>query len=145
MSDDGRVSIFVSREIEAKAESVFDAWVDPAKARRWLFATEGGEIVRAEIDARPGGTFTIVDRRDGEDVLHKGTFEQVERPRHLAFDLTVPKYSSEATRVVVEILPMSAICELTLTHEGLRPEDTEKTHDGWVAVLDRLAATVGPV
>ena len=52
-------------------ERVFDAWLDPSKASKFLFATPTGKIVRVEIDARVGGSF-IIARRDGEDVEHVG-------------------------------------------------------------------------
>src|SRR5262249_39504198 len=68
-----RVTVRVTHRFTASPERVFDAWLDPAKAAKFLFATPTGRMVRAEIDPRVGGTFAFVDRRDGEDVEHTGT------------------------------------------------------------------------
>ena len=62
-------------------ERVFDAWLDPSKASKFLFATPTGKMVRVEIDARVGGSF-VITRRDGEDVGHVGDLSwEIDRPR----------------------------------------------------------------
>lgn len=61
MSD--RLILTVTREFTALASRVFDAWLDPADARRFLFATPEGEMQQIEIDARVGGKALIVERR----------------------------------------------------------------------------------
>lgn len=76
------VSVSVTHRFSASAERAFDAWLDPEKACKFLFATPTGEMVRTEIDARVGGRFSIVERRAGEDVAHVGTYLEVERPRY---------------------------------------------------------------
>src|ERR1700741_3964567 len=86
----------VTRRFDASAERVYDAFLDPELARRFMFATATGQIVRCEIDARAGGGFTIVDRRSGEDVVHTGKYITLERPRLIVFTLSVAKYSSES-------------------------------------------------
>ena len=139
MTLDPPVVARVSRHFNASAERVFDAWLDPKTAGRWLFATATGQMVRVDIDARVGGRFTIVDRRDGEDVEHCGEYLEIDRPRRLVFTFSVPKYSSEAACVCVEIVARDSGCELTLTHEGLRPEYAARTEAGWNQILERLA------
>src|SRR5919107_5527696 len=99
----------------------FDAWLDPDKARTFLFATPSGEMVRADIDKRVGGAFRLVDRRDGQDVEHTGTYLEIDRPRRLVFTFAVPKYSSVYTQVTVDIISEGSGCTLTLTHEGVLP------------------------
>lgn len=122
---------------------MFSDWLDPETTCRWLFATATGEIVRVEIDARVGGRFVIVDRRDGEDIEHTGEYLEIDRPRRLVFTLTVPKYSPESTRVCVELVSLGdSGCELTLTHEGLRPEHAARTEAGWSQILDGLASAL---
>ena len=74
-----------------------------------------------EIDARVGGCFNIT-RRDGEDVEHVGTYLEIDRPRRLVFTFGVPKFSAQMTRVSIDLKPLPAGCELTLTHEGVLPE-----------------------
>jgi uncharacterized protein YndB with AHSA1/START domain len=129
----------VKHRFAASAERVYDAWLDPAKVRRFLFTTATGEIARCELDVRVGGRFSIVDRRNGEEILHEGRYLELNRPTRLVFTLRVPKYSSEEDRVTIEIEPLAQGCELTLTTET--PDAwAEDTARGWSTILDVLDA-----
>jgi len=139
MTAEARPIVRVMHRFDASAERVFDAWLDPKSAGRWLFATAAGQMVRVEIDARVGGRFVLVDRREGEDVEHCGEYLQIDRPRRLVFTFGVPKYSPEMTRVCIDIVPRETGCELTLTHEGVLPDYTARTEAGWTGILAHLA------
>lgn len=137
-----RNTIQVRHTFSASPERVFDAWLDPAKAGQFLFATPTGQMVKAEIDARVGGRFLFVDRRDGTDVEHTGEYLEVDRPRGLVFSFGVPQFSPEFTRVTVEIKPQGKGCVLILTHEGVLPDYQERTQAGWGMILDGLEKAV---
>ncbi|WP_224370823.1 SRPBCC family protein [Hyalangium versicolor] len=138
MSSGQSVTLRVTRRFEASAERVFDAWLDPKRAGKWLFATPTGQMVRVEIDARVGGSFCIVDRRDGQDIEHVGKYLEIDRPRRLVFTFGVPKFSADSTRVSIDIVSKGAGCELTLTHEGVLPDYASRTEEGWGKILDKL-------
>jgi uncharacterized protein YndB with AHSA1/START domain len=132
----------VTRKFSASAERVFDAWLDPNTVGKWLFATPAGKMVRIQIDARVGGSYVIVEQRDGVDVEHVGEYLEIDRPHRLVFTLKVPKYSEENTKVTVEIRVLDSGCELTLTHEGVLPDYVASTTSGWNSILNQLAATL---
>ena len=96
--------VTVTRHFDFPIERVFDAWLDLAKAAKFLFATPAGTMVRVEIDARVGGTFIFVDRRDGQDIEHVGEYLEIDRPRRLVFEFAVPKFSSQSTRAAPGIV-----------------------------------------
>src|SRR5215218_6557208 len=104
-SDKSRMSsevvVRVSHRYSAPAERVFDAWLTPAQASRFLFRTRTGNVMQCDIEPGVGGGFTETDR-----------------PRKLVFDFSVLAYGDEATRVTVDVQPLGPMaCELTLTHE----------------------------
>jgi uncharacterized protein YndB with AHSA1/START domain len=140
MTSGKTVTLKVTRRFKASPERVFDAWLDQAKARLFLFATPTGRMVKVEIDARVGGRFLIVDCRDGEDIAHEGEYLEIDRPRRLRFTFGVPKYSKAYSQVSIDIAPMAGGCELILIHEGVLPEYADKTPDGWNSIFDGLAA-----
>ncbi|HEX6374742.1 MAG TPA: SRPBCC domain-containing protein [Allosphingosinicella sp.] len=132
----------MTRRFEAPAEAVFDAWLDEGSAGEWLFATPAGETVRVDIDPRVGGRYEIVERRDGEDVLHTGAYEEIDRPRRLAFTLQVPKYAPNSDRVRIAIAAAEdGGSELTLcqTVSAGAPASPEQIERGWGLVLAGLA------
>jgi two-component system, cell cycle response regulator DivK len=131
----------VTRTFAAPAEAVFDSWLDERTVGEWLFATAEGEMVRIEIEPHVGGRFEIVERRDGEEVLHTGIYEEMARPLRLAFTLEVPKYSQNKERVGIAITPSGDGCELVLvqTVSPGAPASAEQIERGWETILDALA------
>lgn len=135
-------TIRVSRRFAASAERVFDAWLDPEKAGRFLYATPTGQMIKAEIDARVGGAYCFTDRRDGVDVEHVGTYLEIDRPRRLCFTLQVPTYSQDVARITITIVPLDRGCELTLDTDGVPAEWGRQTEEGWTAILGTLSTVV---
>ena len=136
------IPIVISRRFDQPAERVFEAWLDVTHARTWLFATPTGRIVKAEIDPRVNGRWTIVDRRNGDDATHTGEYLEIDRPRRLVFTFAVDKYQRlMADRVTIEIVPQREDCELTLTHDmdAQHSEFAERTARGWKDMLEGLA------
>jgi uncharacterized protein YndB with AHSA1/START domain len=141
MARQDSVLVRATHRFDASAERVYDAFLDPSRAGKFLFATPTGQIVRCEIDARVGGTFTIVDRRDEEDVVHTGKYLVLERPRGLVFTLAVEKYSSDEDTVTIDIAPLAKGCDLMVTHEmkSTDAQALERAQEGWTAILDVAA------
>ena len=136
------VPVVVSRFIDAPLQRVYDAWLIPQNASKWLFATPTGHMIRAEIDPTVGGKFRFTDRRDGDDVDHVGKFLELLPSRRIVFTFTVPKYSKEETLVRVDFSAKGKGTKVLLTHDGVLPEGSAKTMEGWTKILDGLAKEV---
>jgi uncharacterized protein YndB with AHSA1/START domain len=140
----GLITVSVTREIAAAPERIFDAWLDPVQARRFLFATPDGEMRKVEIDPRVGGGFTIVEKRPWGEAGHYGEYVEIDRPRRLVFLFRADPSVDGWTRVTIEIEPKGAGSTLTLTHE-MDPEWAayeEQTRQGWTMIVETLARVV---
>ena len=144
MSSASPIVIRITRRFEASPERVFDAWLDPAKARKFLFATSTGQMVRAEVDARVGGTFNFTDRREDGDAEHIGEYLEIDRPRRLVFTFHTERGSTDLSRVSIDITPAGSGCELTLTHEidAKWADYADRTQAGWTTILGSLDAAL---
>ena len=144
------IIVRVTHRYNVPAAKVFDAWMTPAQAARFLFATRTGNILHCEIDPQVGGSFTVTDRRpdaDGYesfyDAQHRGVYVEINRPHRLAFDFSVEPFFDEPTRVTLDFVPMGPqICELVLTHDLGADDDAraneQRTRQGWASMLQQL-------
>ncbi len=126
--------INASVRIAAPPEVVFPYFTDPQLMVTWI-----GE--RAELDARPGGTFAV----DVGGAAARGSYIAVEPPHRVVFtwgipeDATLPPGSST---VEVELVPDGNDTIVNLTHRDL-PPDREPSHlEGWERCLGILVATL---
>jgi uncharacterized protein YndB with AHSA1/START domain len=143
MTEPTLVTVHLTRRFEALPERVFDAWLDAATARTWLFTSPASEKNSTDIDARVGGKWTIADRRDGTDYTATGEYLEIDRPRRLVFTFGMPQFSPHFSRVIVEIAPAGTDCVLRLAQEDVLPASRQGTEDGWGKMFDGLAAMLG--
>jgi uncharacterized protein YndB with AHSA1/START domain len=144
------VVVRVTHRYNVPAERVFDAWLSPAQAARFLFATRTGNILHCDIDPRVGGGFLVTDRRpvaDGDESFyeaqHRGTYVEIDRPSRLAFDFGVEPSQNNTTRVTIDFVPMGPnISEIVLTHELGDGRDAkahaDRARQGWERMLAQL-------
>lgn len=137
-----RAPIRVTGEFNASPKRVFDAWLDPKIAGKWLFATASRPMARVMIDARVGGSFRFVEGRNGQDIAHTGEYLEIVRPGRLVFTLSMEHDPKARTRVTTEIVPRQGGCELTLTHENVPPEHARHAEGRWTGILYGLGETL---
>ena len=143
------LDVRVMRRFNAPPGLVFDAWLDPEMIGQWMFGPKvrDEEVVLMAVDGGVGGSFSFVVRRQGEEVDHVGHYLEIDRPRRLVFTWGVPKYAPDMAKVRIDIVPLAAGCELTVTHE-LHPDWADfasRTEAGWSRMLDALDALVSPI
>ena len=151
------VVIRVSHRFSAAAERVFDAWITPGQASRFLFRTRTGNVMQCQITPEVGGGFTVTDRRpaaDGDesvfDVVHLGKYLEISRPRRLVFEFSVLTFGhDDPSRVTVDIQPLGPLaCELTLSHDmgagGHAHGSAEASRRGWTNMLQLMERELFP-
>lgn len=133
----------VVKRFNAAAACIFAAWLDPAIARQWLFATASHPVDCVEIDARVGGTLRLSDTRDGRRVEYAGRFTGIVADRRLAFSLVLPDNTGVVTRVTVDVAARKMRAMVELVHENVPAEIATWMKSRWIGMfygLDMLVA-----
>jgi uncharacterized protein YndB with AHSA1/START domain len=138
-----RRAVRVVGHFDASPRRLFDAWLHPAHARCWLFATASHPAADVEIDARPGGSFRFVDVRDGSRLVYAGRYVALVPDRRLAFTLELPQRADVVTRVTVEVEALKSRSTLTLLHENVPPELGAAVRARWTGMFYGLGLLLG--
>ena len=129
----------VRRSIDAPAEELFDAWLDPDAIAQWM-RPNGIDATSAIVDSRVGGAYEItMSQRSGQLLHNQGVYQEIDRPRRLVFTWS-PRGSLEPPSLVtVEFNKRGRATEVVVTHEQLPGDVVPSVNDGWSQAIDRLA------
>ncbi|MBK5441595.1 MULTISPECIES: SRPBCC domain-containing protein [unclassified Peribacillus] len=156
MVNTSTTTLTMIRRFDVPAERIFDAWLSPEMMRKWFFTMESTNKV-ANNEPIVGGSWEIVDHREGKDYRAVGKYIEVDSPSKLVFTFKMPQFSDTEDRITVEINPFENGCEMTFTQlivvpheEGWTEEDIEKAHDeynsqteqGWGYMFEGLKQLV---
>ena len=135
-SSDTTTAIEREIAIAARPETVWEFFVDPEKACRWMGTS-------AELDPQPGGIYRV-EVIPGN--VARGVFVELDPPRRLVYTWgweagagsPVPPGS---TTIEIELVPDGDGTRLRFSHLGLPSvESTESHAHGWDHYLERLTA-----
>lgn len=134
------VTLSIKYHFQVPPLQVFNAWLDPTTAGKWLFATPGGKMIKVDMDVRVGGNYSVIEQRDGKAIDHHGEYLAIDRPRYLV--LTFGVDATSMTRVTLNIIESGDGCDLTLTHDGVWADYEEQARKGWNTILENLAKSL---
>jgi uncharacterized protein YndB with AHSA1/START domain len=131
MTTDGTVHL--SRTFSADLDQVWRALTEPGELAAWFWPADYGTT--AEADAHVGGRYRIA--APSHQLAVEGEYLEVAAPRRL---VTSWRWDGDDVRSVVrvDLLGGEHGSGLTLTHEGLPPDDVAPHEQGWSDSLDRL-------
>ncbi len=95
----------IEREFDATPEQVFRAHADPELFARWV----GPHDLANEIDhwdARDGGSWRYVARRDGQEHWFRGCFHQIIPGRRIVQTFTYEGYPDGVSLEILELEPL---------------------------------------
>lgn len=134
------LTVKLSKTINASAETLFDAWLDPAMLTQFILPMPGMPQPEVENDAREGGQFSIIMHVGDDKIPHTGKYLTIRRPHELVFSWQSP-FSIDGSQVCLKFERLAAEkTRIELIHTKFTDEEARSDHEGgWRNILDVLA------
>lgn len=121
------LEVVVTREFDAPAALIFEAWTVPEHIARWMGPREM-ETTHCEVDLRVGGSYRFVHRApDGSEFAFHGVYREIDPPRRLVSTFV---YEGEPDAEIVNTL--------TLQESGGKTRVTIRSHHPSLATRNAM-------
>ena len=137
-------TLVITKVLNALAEDVFDAWTDPKQIAEW-YGPEGFVNEIHVFEAREGGEYRLTMNSPSGGIHElRGIFKTIQKPTKLVFTWAWVRGMGETgdeaeTLVTVELKPLGAKTEMTMTHSGFVSEKSRDSHGkGWSSSFIKL-------
>jgi uncharacterized protein YndB with AHSA1/START domain len=143
-------STFVlERSYPKPPETVFGAFADAAKKRRWFAESRSHDVEEFQMDFREGGgerfryRFKEGTPFPGVELEHEGRYQDIVRNRRIvtSSSMALGGKRISVSLVTVELLPTEAGTDLICTYQGVFLEGSDgpqRREAGWKALFDNL-------
>jgi uncharacterized protein YndB with AHSA1/START domain len=124
--------------VAAPIQDVWKSWTTPADIQQWNAASEDWHCPSAELDLRPGGTFSYrMEAKDGSEGFDlTGTFTNVIPYERIEFTF------DDERLVAVEFCERDGSVTVRESFDAESIHSVEQQRQGWQAILDRFARHV---
>ena len=138
------LTVNITKTIHAPIEEVFDAWLNPETLSQFMLPMPGMPQPQTEIDAREGGSFTIIMQVGDNKIPHTGKYLEISRPDKLVFTWESP-FSTDGSIVTLKFSDGGENkTRVDLTHIKFIDEEIRENHErGWGNVLKSLNKIMG--
>jgi uncharacterized protein YndB with AHSA1/START domain len=128
--------------INASAERIFEALVDPRQRVKWWGAAGRFQATHMESDLRPGGAWLMWGTgMGGEPFTLRGEYRSIERPRLLEMTWLGDWQENEKLTVVrFDLDENDGATTVRLAHSGFATEQARERYQGWPWLLTLLQA-----
>ncbi|KAA0965682.1 SRPBCC domain-containing protein [Sporosarcina sp. ANT_H38] len=126
MNNYSTTTLTMIRNFDVASERVFDAWLNPELMRKWFFTLEGTNQV-AQNNPQVGGTWEIIDQRDGKDYRAIGEYLEIDLSKKLVFTFKMPQFSDTEDTITVVLKSLELGCEMTFSQEIIVPHEENWT------------------
>ena len=137
------LAINLTRKINAPVERVFDAWLDASTLSQFMMPMPEMPEPRTEVDACVGGRFAVFMMVGDQEIPHRGTYLEINRPNKLVFTWESP-FSCEGSVVTILLNSVNdQETEIVFSHVKFIDEETRSDHEGgWTEILNKLEVTI---
>jgi uncharacterized protein YndB with AHSA1/START domain len=133
----------VTRVFDAPRERVWKEWTEPERFADW-FGGAGSEVPLSSVsmDVTPGGRLqlTMFSGPARHESRWKGEYREVVEPERLVFTISDQPGDERHELVTVVLTDLGdGRTEMRFEQRGhLRPEQYERTREGWGTFFDRM-------
>ena len=125
--------------INASAERVFAALVDPRQRIQWWGVKGRFETTHMQSDLRVGGAWEMRGKQmEGKPFTLRGEYLRIEHPRLLEF--TFVDWEARNSVVRFELEEKSGVTNVRLVHSGFANKAEREKYQGWPWLLALLKA-----
>lgn len=137
MKDD--TSVFFEILFLSRIENLWRAWTEPALVMHWFGSDPGGQVLRAELDPRPGGYFEITFQ-DSDQAEHtcSGVYDEVNPPEMLTFSWQWKAEPGVQSFVRVLLKAEGAFTRMHFEHRNFGTASEHAYAKGWEATFLKL-------
>jgi uncharacterized protein YndB with AHSA1/START domain len=142
----------IERSFPKPPETVFAAFADPAKKRRWFFEGQSHQLKSHELDFSVGGR----ERAElmmtggpiaGKTIVNETTYQDIVPGQRIvtAYRMLMDGHCFSAALATIELAADGAGTLLTVTHQGAYFEGAdgpEMRKQGWEGLIGKLATEI---
>jgi uncharacterized protein YndB with AHSA1/START domain len=131
-----------TRVFDAPREDVWREWTEPEAFADWFGGPQSEvPLSTVSMDVREGGAFRLTMLAARGDIHWKGEYLEVSPPERLVFSITDQPGDELYELVTVQLTDLGdGRTEMHFEQRGhMRPEQYERTKQGWGLFFDRIA------